>query len=180
MARPIFATVLALAFTVTAAAPLEAQTPTVTSYGAPCPPGTSPLSTQGTPRLGTTFTATGISQLQACTLRACLCNCCLCNRCSGPAFLLLGASRSNATVNLPGLTGHGCPILARPDAVLTGDAQGNVALPIPNMSRLLGLQFNLQRVDTLWQTTRGSTCSQHFIVLSGVALSDGIECVIGL
>lgn len=175
MTRPI-AAVLASAL-VTAAS--LAQVPTVTSYGTPCPLGTAPLTTQGTPRLGTTFTVTGISQQQLCTLRACFCNCCLCNDCRGPAFLLVGFARSNVTLNLPGLSGDGCTVLARQDAVLFGDAMGNVALQIPNLPGLLGLQLDMQRVDTVWRTTRGSTCAQHFEVFAGVALSDGVEIVVG-
>jgi hypothetical protein len=162
---------------VTAAA---AQTPTVTHYGASCPAGTALLATAGAPRLGDTFLATGIARQMGCTLRACLCNCCLCNNCGGPSFLFLGKARSSAPVVLPGLIGDGCTILASPDVTLMGDVHGNVAMPIPVNARLLGMTFDLQRVDTLWQSTLGSNCANHFVALRGVALSDGVECQIGL
>jgi hypothetical protein len=157
-----------------------AQSPSVSTYGTPCPAGTATLATQGTPRLGTTFVATGIDPRMGCTLRACLCNCCLCNSCGGPSFLVLGTARSSTPVVLPGLIGDGCAILARQDVVLMGDPQGQVAMPIPFSARLVGMTFDLQRLDTLWQSTRGSTCTNHFEALRGVALSDGVECVIGV
>lgn len=186
-----FALGLSLVLAATLAAPttasLRAQAPSVTSYGTPCPLSNNqpwtPLanSTRGLPRIGTTFEVTGISPRVACGLLACVCNCCLCNPCTGPDLLLIGTARSNIPVPLPGLFGDGCPILAFPDVVVTGDLNGTVAIAIPNQQALLGQQFNLQEMTILSATTNGSQgCTQETYVLRGVRVSDGVECLIGM
>ena len=161
------------------AAPLCGQQASVASYGTPCPPGTAVLTTQGLPRLGATFVVTGVSPLQGCTLRACFCECCLCNSCFGPSLLILGATRVQTPLVLPGLGGSGCPLLASPHLVLLPDSFRGVSLTIPNLPALAGVSFYLQRLDTGWMTTRGSRCSHVTDVLTSFALSDGVRATIG-
>ena len=155
------------------------QQASVASYGTPCPPGTAVLTTQGLPRLGATFKVTGVSALQGCTLRACFCECCLCNSCFGPSFLILGATRVQRPLLLPGIGGSGCPLLASPHLVLPPDSFSEVSFTIPNFPALAGVPFYLQRVDTGWKTTSGSLCSHVTNVLTSFALSNGVRATIG-
>ena len=150
-----------------AATPLLAQNASVVHYGTPCPSASAMLTTQGLPRIGTTFVVTNI--VGGCDLFLAP------YPCHSP-FLALGLSRANASVSLPGLLfGNGCTLLVNQAVVAFlplsyyGTQDYNIA--IPNDSGLIGVQFNIQRATVI---------SMMVAPTVGVEFSDGVECVVGV
>ena len=81
----------------------------------------------------------------------------LCNTCTGPSLLFLGAARVQRPLVFPGVEGSGCDLLVRVDFILLPDTSGEVSLVIPGAAALAGVSFYLQRADTTYRSTYGST-----------------------
>ena len=126
----------------------SAQKAEFKTFAPKCGPWTTKdLAIQGLPRLGTTFTVTGIRFPYGCTFSFCGCTPGRCNSCTG-SLLVVGVRK----VNVP-LGPIGCALRVSNDVVLAGSGHtGAVSIAVPNNAVLKGLQFHMQRADTsMWQ-----------------------------
>jgi hypothetical protein len=155
-----------------AAAALPAQTAAFNSFGSACPNTQNTLKISGLPKLGSTFTVTGIRFPGACTRKFCVCTCCDCNDCSG-SVLFLGVSKRTLQISPQ------CLFLISPDVLLLGNASGNIPLTVPNDSKLLGVKFYMQRLDLGLKEVTGSQCPTTYRPTSFVGVSEGVEGIAG-
>ena len=153
--------------------PATAQLAKFTSYGKAYPSPQAALNIQGVPKLGTSFTVSGITFPGMCTRKFCACNCCDCNDCSG-SVLFLGVAK--ISVKLPG----GSDLLVTPDVPLIGINRGVVTLSVPNQGVLVGNKFYLQRLDLSLKEVAGSQCQTTYRPLSFRGASEGVEGLLGL
>lgn len=154
------------------AAGLPAQTAAFNSFGSACPNAQNTLQISGLPKLGSTFTVTGIRFPGACTRKFCVCTCCDCNDCSG-SVLFLGVSKKTLQLTPQ------CQFLISPDVLLLGNTTGNIPLTVPNDSKLLGVKFYMQRLDLGLKEVTGSQCPTTYRPTSFVGVSEGVEGVAG-
>lgn len=143
------------------------------SYGVPCPTTQAKLQVSGLPKLGTSFTVSGIRFPSMCTRKFCSCACCDCNTCMG-SLLVFGVSR--VKLRLPGSQ---CDLLASPNLVLMGQTSGSIVVPVPNNAILLGGRFAMQRLDLSMKEVRGTQCQTSYRLLGIRGASDGVEGVVG-
>jgi hypothetical protein len=163
-------TVLSLLVTV------EAQTASMTPYGLVCPTGTAALAVTGTPKLGGSFTVTGMKSPLACTRRFCQ-NCTdFCNSCTPGSILAVGLTR----ISVP-FPPSGCKLLT--DALLalipwSAATSGSIKFNVPNNAALLGQKFTMQRADISYRGTNFG-CNPWRMATGFIGLSNGVEGLIG-
>ncbi|MHC4079018.1 MAG: hypothetical protein ACYST0_11335 [Planctomycetota bacterium] len=162
--------VLAIALLVTVA---PAQKAAFNSYGNPCPNTTPALQVQGLPKLGTSFTVSGVRFPGGCTRKYCPCTCCKCNTCFG-GVLFVGIAKNNQL--LPG----GCRLLVTPDVLLLGTIQGKITLTVPNVNSLTGVRFYMQRLDLQLQEITGTQCPTTYQPMAFTGTSNGLEGIAGI
>ena len=168
MTRVLFP-VLAVLLLLTSA---PTQKATFNSYGNVCPNTTRALQVTGLPKLGSSFTVSGIMFPGACTLKFCSCTCCNCNTCSA-SVLFVGIGKKKQT--LPG----GCDLLVTPDVLILNGVRGNVTVQVPNISSLSGVRFYMQRLDLRLQEVRGTQCPTRYVPTAFVGTSNGVEGIAG-
>ncbi len=161
--------VLVLALTVATA---PAQTAKFNSFGSACPSAQSTLQVQGLPKLGSSFTVSGIRFPGACTRKFCACTCCNCNTCSG-SVLFIGVGKK--TLQLTPL----CKFLITPDVLLLGNTPGKIILQVPNVAQLNGVRFYMQRLDLGLQEVTGTQCPTTYVPTSFLGVSEGVEGIAG-
>lgn len=159
---------LALCTLLTPAAAQASFTP----YGQNCPATTRPLQINGLPKLGTSFTVSGILFPGFCTRKFCPCPCCDCNDCNG-SMLFLGIGKVRFT--LPG----GCDMLTSSEISLIGDIRGNLTIPVPNFASLIGAKFYMQRADLSLKEVTGTQCNTTYRLQGIRGTSAGVEARIG-
>ena len=164
----LLAVAMALALTVSTT---HAQSASFVSYGSTC--NAMALSVTGLPKLGTSFTVSGIAFPSVCTRKSCNCIVGPCNDCRG-AVLFLGLGKLN--VPLPG----GCPLLVTPDLFFTASFPGKLTFPVPNDRTLLGTKFHMQRLDLMLKEYITSSCGNSYRPLTFVGTSNGVTGTIGL
>ncbi len=142
------------------------------SFGSACPNAQNTLQVQGLPKLGTSFTVSGIRFPGACTRKFCLCTCCDCNDCSG-SVLFLGVSKKTLQITPQ------CTFLISPDVLLLGNTTGNIVLTVPNDSQLKGVRFYMQRLDLGLKEVTGTNCSTTYRPTSFAGTSEGVEGIAG-
>jgi len=142
------------------------------SYGSPCPNTTSTLQVTGLPKLGSSFTVSGIMFPGACTLRFCNCTCCKCNTCNA-SVLFVGVAKNKQT--LPG----GCDLLVTPDVLILNGNRGQVIVQVPNQNSLIGVRFYMQRLDIGLTEVMGSQCTRSYVPTAFQGTSNGVEGIAG-
>jgi len=168
MTRALFP-ILAVLLLLTSA---PAQKAVFNSYGGVCPNTTQPLQVAGLPKLGTSFTVSGIMFPGACTLKFCNCACCNCNTCRA-SVLFVGIGKKFQI--LPG----GCPFLVTPDVLILNGIRGNVTVPVPNQNSLMGVRFYMQRLDIGLTEVTGTQCPRSYVPTAFIGTSNGVEGIAG-
>lgn len=154
---------------------LPAQNATFARFAAACPTTTGNLVVQGLPKLGTSFTVSGIRFPDGCTFRFCGCNPGPCNSCSG-SLLVIGVRR----VQVP-LPPSGCALRVSTEAILAGAGPaGDVVLAVPNNAVLVGYQFHMQRADVGMVETILPNCQITYPIQGFRGWSDALTGTIGL
>ncbi|MHC4513799.1 MAG: hypothetical protein ACYTGW_05440 [Planctomycetota bacterium] len=165
----ILLSVLAAVLFLTVATAQKAQ---FNSYGSPCPSTARALQITGLPKLGSSFTVSGIMFPGACTLKYCPCTCCKCNICNG-SVLFIGIAKNKQL--LPG----GCDLLVTPDVLLLNGVQGKITLTVPNQASLAGVRFYMQRLDIRLQEVTGTQCPRTLTPVAFTGVSNGVEGIAG-
>lgn len=154
------------------AAALPAQSAVFNSFGSACPNAQNTLQIQGLPKLGSTFTVSGIRFPGACTRKFCICTCCDCNDCSG-SVLFLGVSKQALQISPQ------CQFLISPDVLLLGNTSGNLSFTVPNNASLNGARFYMQRLDLGLKEVTGTQCPTTYRPTAFVGVSEGVEGIAG-
>lgn len=154
-------------------ASVPAQQAAFNSYGSPCPNTTSPLQVSGLPKLGSSFTVSGIMFPGACTLRFCNCTCCNCNTCNA-SVLFVGVGKNKQT--LPG----GCDLLVTPDILILNGLRGQLTVQVPNQNSLIGVRFYMQRLDIGLTQVMGTQCPTSYVPKAFLGTSNGVEGIAGI
>lgn len=150
-----------------------AQNAQFNSYGGVCPNTTQPLQVSGLPKLGSSFSVSGIMFPGACTLKACICACCNCNTCRA-SVLFVGLAKNNLV--LPG----GCPLLVRPDVLILNGVRGVLTVQVPAQNSLIGTRFYMQRLDVSLTEVTGTQCPRTYVPTAFIGTSNGVEGIAGL
>jgi hypothetical protein len=170
MNRTLLLSILAVLLLLTTA---PAQKAAFNSYGSPCPNTTAPLAVSGLPKLGSSFTVSGILFPGACTQKFCNCACCNCNTCRS-SVLFVGIAKNNQI--LPG----GCPFLVRPDVLILNGIRGVLTVQVPNQNSLIGTRFYMQRLDISLTEVTGTQCPRSYVPTAFIGTSNGVEGIAGL
>jgi len=147
---------------------VHGQSASFKSLTVPCPSANRALAVSGLPKLGGSFSVSGILFPSMCTRRFCGCNIGKCNSCLG-SVLVLGLQR--VSIPLPG----GCSLDTTPDILVFG----STTVAVPNNPNLSGFVFFMQRMDLSLQEMITPSCTKAYVPLAFSGFSDLVQGTVG-